>query len=266
MTASPATGIDPVHSECPAEQTPYRATYRVRGNDIDRSMQVRLDGYARYLQNIAEDMIEDSGFFDTDPFWILRRTVIDVLEPLSWPGNAHVERWCSATSTRWVAMRQRITGVPESSPFNPGERQAGLIETESFCIKVNDQGMPSRITDEALEALGRGVDEHRLRWRAMNPGVPSDEAVDGPAFTLRVADIDQFDHVNNTVYWQLAEDALATRPELREAPHRAIIEFLRAIPANTQVRVRRHDTQDGFDLWLLLDDDTVTTSISVRRR
>ncbi|GAB08446.1 hypothetical protein GOARA_011_00620 [Gordonia araii NBRC 100433] len=255
----------PVFADCPVEQEPYTATYRVRGSDIDGRMRVRLDGIARYLQNIGEDMIEDSGFFDSDPFWILRRTVIEVREPLSWPGDARVERWCSATSSRWVSMRQRVTGLPEASPFNPGDRPAGLVETESFCIKINDQGLPSRISDEALEALSRGVDEQRLRWRAMNPAEPGEGTVEGPGFRLRATDLDQFKHVNNTVYWQVAEEVLATRPELLEAPYRAVIEFLRPVPPDTQVRVLRTDVDDGFDLWLLLPDDAVATTIGLRR-
>ncbi|MBE7194478.1 MAG: acyl-ACP thioesterase, partial [Gordonia polyisoprenivorans] len=70
----------------------YEASYRVRTGDVDQQMRVRLDGTARYLQDIANDNIEATDFHDSDPFWIVRRTVIDVIEPITWPATVTLQR------------------------------------------------------------------------------------------------------------------------------------------------------------------------------
>src|SRR3546814_12448042 len=63
----------------------------------------------------------------TDPTWIVRRTVIDVIRPVVWPDHVHLERWCSSMSTRWTNMRTRITS-----------ERGGLIETEGFWINLSE--------------------------------------------------------------------------------------------------------------------------------
>ncbi|MFF2083381.1 acyl-ACP thioesterase domain-containing protein [Nocardia sp. NPDC058176] len=245
---------------------PFTATYRVRGDDIDQTMRVRLDAVARYVQDISADMIEDSPFFETDPYWILRRTIIDVRAPMSWPGNVSVNRWCSATASRWVAMRQTLRGAPESSPFNPATRSPGLVETESFCIKVNADGFPSRISDQALDHLSRGVSDTRLRWRALNDAPTPAESGADTVFAPRASDVDQFAHVNNVIHWQIVESALTSRPDLLAHPYRGILEYLRPVPPDTPITVRRCDERDRLLLWMLIDQETVAATASVTRR
>jgi len=240
----------------------FETTYRIRASDAGADGRVRLDALARYLQDIAADMIEASAFAVTDPFWILRRVILDVHRPISSPGDVRVNRWCNATSTRWVTMRQTITGVPETSPAFPDPREPGLVETESFCIKVNLDGGLSRISDQALESLNAGVDETRLRWRAMNPAeVPV--GASRTEFAPRTSDIDMFGHVNNAIYWQIAENELGDHRDLIGAPHRAVVEYLRAIPPTTPVTVRTHRDGDRLSLWVLLDDDTVAATMTI---
>lgn len=240
----------------------FEATYRVRACDAGADNRVRLDAMARYLQDIAADMIEDSAFAESDPFWILRRTVMDVHRPLSLPGDVHVSRWCNAISTRWVTMRQTIIGAPETSPANPEPREPGLVETESFCIKVTPDGQVGRISEAALESLGAGATETRLRWRAMNPATPP-EGRAGTPFAPRSSDIDVFGHVNNTIYWHIVEDALGEHEDLIAAPHRAVVEHLRPVPPATTVSVVADRDGDRLALWILLGDGTVAATATV---
>lgn len=250
-------------SEKPSGAEPFTARYRIRTNDVDHTMRVRLDAIARYLQDIAADMLEASAFFDSDPFWILRRTIIDVIAPISWPGDVEVQRWCSATSTRWVNMRQTVRSSHETSPFNPKDRPPGLVETESFCIKVDPAGHFARISDAAQAELSRHVDDTRLRWRPLNNAPVPDSAAD-QVFPIRSSDIDPFDHVNNAVYWQAVEDQLDDNSDLLDRPYRAIIEFLRPIPPGAYPRIRAYRTARQLCLWILLDDDTVAATATVR--
>ncbi|WP_433191875.1 acyl-ACP thioesterase domain-containing protein [Nocardia sp. CA-107356] len=268
MTASP-TGLASTEDmytlpEQPLGAEVFTARYRMRTSDIDAAMRLRLDAVARYLQDIAADMIETWQHYETDPFWILRRTIIDVIEPISWPGNVTVQRWCSATSTRWMNMRQTIRSSHETSPFNPEHRPPGHIETESFCIKVDRSGQLSRITEAAQEHLNRHVADTRLRWRPLITEPLPAASADDRQFSIRATDIDPFDHVNNAVYWHAVENELAMHPDLIERRHRAIVEFLRPIPPATRVTVRTSRDPHQLVVWLLLDENTIAATATVR--
>lgn len=255
----------------------YEGRYRVRTGDVDQHMRVRLDAVARYLQDIANDNIEATDFGDTDPFWIVRRTVIDVIRPFSWPADVTAQRWCGALSTRWTNMRVRLTADHETNRFNPEPREPGLIETEAFWINVNEQGMPSRLSDDAFEMLSAMTDEHRLRWRSMNPEqapAAADTALPDREHVLRSTDFDPFKHLNNAAYLEAIEDELIDHPDLVEGPHRTVIEYLRPIVPGTPITLRRVREPDRLLVWMLIPgDDTpdgpaqvVAATVSVSRR
>ncbi|GGF23782.1 hypothetical protein GCM10007298_19630 [Williamsia phyllosphaerae] len=237
----------------------FETSYRVRTDDVDQEMRVRLDGTARYLQDIANDNIEATDFHDSDPFWIVRRTVIDVIEPISWPATVTLQRWCGALSTRWTNMRVRVTAEHETNRFNPQMRPPGLIETEAFWINVNDKGMPSRITDEAFGMLAAMTDEHRLRWKTMNPEPAPEPGETDRVHVLRSTDFDPFKHLNNAAYWEAVEDELLDHTDLTAGPHRAIIEYLRPITPGAQMTIRRRRDGDRLSMWMIVDDQTAAT-------
>ncbi|GAB09050.1 hypothetical protein GOARA_027_00130 [Gordonia araii NBRC 100433] len=234
----------------------FEAQYRVRTGDIDQDMRVRLDAVARFLQDVANDNIEATEFWETDPYWIVRRTVVDVISPITWPATITAQRWCGALSTRWTNMRVRFTAKHETNMFNPDERPDGLIETEAFWILVNDQGIPTRLSDEAFEMLSQMTTEHRLRWKAMNP-VKAPDAGSEPdrEHVLRAVDYDPFKHLNNAAYLAVLEDEVLAHPELIEGPHRMVIEYLRPIEPGASLTIRRLRDGDTLTLWLLLHDE-----------
>ncbi len=236
----------------------FSETYRVRTGDIDQEMRVRIDALARYLQDAANDNIAPMEYADTDPFWIVRRTVIDVLEPITWPSDFVAERWCGALSTRWTDMRVRLRAQSQTNRFNPDPRPNGLVETAAFWINVNEQGMPSRISDDMYEFLTTMTDEHRLRWRAMNPEAPAAEDLDLPdrEHILRITDFDPFKHLNNAAYLAAVEDELVGHPDLLDVPHRMVIEYLRPITPGTPITVRRKRIDDCLFVWMLFPGHT----------
>ncbi|WP_440714236.1 acyl-[acyl-carrier-protein] thioesterase [Gordonia sp. FQ] len=270
----PTPSAPPVYTPLPDRKVGARffdADYRVRTGDVDQEMRVRLDGLARYLQDVANDNIDMTDFDGSDPFWIVRRTVIDVLEPITWPADFHAERWCGALSTRWTDMRVRLTSTSETNRFNPEPRPNGLIESVGFWINVNDQGMPSRISDEALRFLSEMTDEHRLRWKSLNPEqAPAADEVELPdrEHVLRSTDFDPFRHLNNAAYLEAIEDELVDHPDLLDAPHRLVIEYLRPITPGTPITLRRKRIDDCLYVWMLIgsDDGPVTAaSVSVSK-
>ena len=150
-----ATTVDEPLTPPPGPNVGFTSSWPVRAADIDPDTRVRLDGIARYLEDIAWENLQASMLPGTDPIWIVRRTVIDAVRPISWPDRVHLRRWCAGLSTRWTAMRVRM----ESS-------RGGLIESEGFWINISEStGMPTRISDEGLAYLQTMTGEHRLKWR-----------------------------------------------------------------------------------------------------
>lgn len=249
----------------------FAEDYRVRTGDVDQEMRVRLDGLARYLQDVANDNIAPLKFAQSDPFWIVRRTVIDVLEPITWPADFHAERWCGALSTRWTDMRVRLVSKSETNRFNPEPRPNGHIETVAFWINVTDQGMPSRISDDGFEMLSEMTDEHRLRWSSMNPAQPpSPDELELPdrEHVLRITDFDPFKHLNNAAYLEAIEDELVDHPDLLDVPHRLVIEYLRPITPGTPITLRRKRIEDCLYVWMLIPSDdgpVVAATVSVSK-
>lgn len=252
-----ASSLPPIHPQSRV----FDAEYRIRVDDVDPTMTVRLDGIARFLQDIAIDMMEQSDYGQTSPFWIVRRTIVDVVEPITWPGDVTVRRWCSAASTRWVNMRQQVIGRPDTNAFNPDTRSPGLVETESFSIHVTRDGRPARIDDAVLDNWSAGVTELRLRWRSMNVTEIPDSAEE-TVYPLRPSDFDMFEHMNNATYWFAVEQYLRQWPEVVDGPFRAVIEYLKPVPVTDRLIIRSARTADGFALWFL-HDDTLTTTVTV---
>ncbi|GAB3129445.1 hypothetical protein GCM10027289_11930 [Tsukamurella serpentis] len=223
----------------------FERTWPVRTGDVNPERRVRLDGIARYLQDMANDEMFHRGFDATDPYWLVRRTIIDVHRPLTWPADVTLLRWCESTSSRWCNMRVTLR-----------DTAGGHVETEAFWIRFSaDSGMPTHISDGGMEYLQRYVAETRLRWKALNTEPTPPPSSDDREFALRATDYDPFRHLNNAAYWQLVEDDLA-EADLLAAPHRAIIEYLAPLPIGSRVQLRTRRDDTGYRMWLhRLDDD-----------
>ncbi|OZD65564.1 hypothetical protein CH263_12990 [Rhodococcus sp. 06-1059B-a] len=237
-------GFDDPLASAPADGEGFETNWTVRTGDVDPNNRLRFDGMARYLQDIGSDNLDATSLGVTDPFWIVRRTVIDVHTPVEFPDRVHMRRWCSSMSTRWSNMRVNITTDKGAS-----------IETEGFWINISaSTGMPTRISDEALALLARTTDEHRLRWKAwLTEPVPSPAHTD-VQFPLRATDIDPFNHVNNAAYWHAVEELLVDHADLLHAPHRAVIEYLSPILAGDHVTIRHRFEGGALTVWFVVDD------------
>jgi acyl-ACP thioesterase len=127
-------------------------------------------------------------------------------------------------------MRVRIDG-----------RKGGLIESEAFWININrETEMPARIADDFLAGLHKTTSIDRLRWKGyLKPG-SRDDASEIHDFPVRVTDIDLFDHMNNSVYWSVIEDYLASRSELLQGPLRITIEHEAPVSLGDKLEIISH--------------------------
>jgi acyl-ACP thioesterase len=100
--------------------------------------------------------------------------------------------------------------------------------------------MPSRISDDFLGGLRRTTDIDRLRWRPYLTAGSREDASEIHEFPVRVTDIDLFDHMNNSVYWAVIEDYLASCPELLKAPLRVTIEHDAPVALGDKLEIISH--------------------------
>lgn len=242
----------------PSTESGFSTSHKVRTGDVDPQRRLRLDSIARYLQDIATDNLEATGHAQTDPYWIVRRTVIDVIEPITWPATVHQQRWCSGLSTRWANMRVRLTAQHQTNPLNPQERPDGLVETEAFWINVNAHGVPARISDDGFDTLATTTDTHRLRWIAMTaarpPQSPDQDAPEDRLHVLRSTDFDPLQHLNNAAYFAAVEDELLHHPDLLQRRHRVVIEYFHPVVAGSTMTIRRRRYGNQLQMWMAVDD------------
>lgn len=242
----------------PSSGSVFSVSRTVRTGDVDPQRRLRLDSIARYLQDMAGDDLEAAGHAGTDPYWIVRRTVIDVIEPISWPATVHLHRWCSGLSTRWANMRVRLTAEHRTSPPDSLERPDGLVETEAFWINVSSLGVPARISEEGFATLASTTDTHRLRWAAMTAARPTDspdpDMPEDRPHILRSTDFDPLQHLNNAAYFDAVEDELLHHPDLLRHPHRVVIEYSHPVVPGSSMTIRRRRSGDRLEMWMIVDD------------
>lgn len=233
----------------PDAARPFTAERTVRTGDVDPRGRLRFDGIARYLQDIGTDNLAAVNATESDPLWIVRRTVIDVVRPARHLATLRLRRWCDALSTRWANVRVRLDD-PGGDPDGP------LIETAAFWIDVGPTGMPKRISDELFEHMAANAHDTRLRWRPWLPDDLPQQSGDVRAFPLRATDLDPFGHMNNAAYWHGVEEVVATHPDLQDGPHRAVIEHLQPITAGEPLELRTLRRGDEATVWLTVDHRT----------
>ena len=59
----------------------FRASRRIRLSDRDATGRLRLDAVARYLQDVATDDVDETGWGAPEHLWVVRQLRIDVLVP-----------------------------------------------------------------------------------------------------------------------------------------------------------------------------------------
>jgi acyl-ACP thioesterase len=229
----------------------FDVEWALRVADIDRGGRLRFDGATRHIQDIGQDHLRQLGFEEVHPAWIVRRTMIDLIEPIEYQDILRLRRWCSGTSNRWCEMRVRVDG-----------RKGGLMESEAFWINFSRETQgPSRISEDFLTGLQRTTTVDRLRWKSYLKAGPRETAVAVRKFPVRVTDIDLFDHMNNAVYWSVVEDYLESAPELLKAPLRVTIEHDSAVALGDDLEIVSHVYPPGSTdkFGPELTDRTVTT-------
>lgn len=179
--------------------------------DLDPRGRVRFDALARFLQDVAIDDVQETGWGTPSHLWFVRRIRIDVHEPFLEDRELELVTWCSGLAAIAAGRRWSLTGD-----------RGGRAEVDSVWIHLGPDQRPARIDGFGVYAEatgGRGVST-----RLELPDPPADAA--WMHWPLRASDVDLHGHVNNAIHWQAVEHALAAtgldpaRPLVAELDYR----------------------------------------------
>jgi acyl-ACP thioesterase len=243
--------------EEPTSGRVFRGSRRVRLGDVDLDGRLRLDAVARYLQDVSNDDTRDAALAD-DGSWVVRRTEVVVAAKVPRLGErVELATWCGGTGSRWAERRVSVMGA-----------RGSRVEAASLWVHVDLRSMvPKRLPASFLSLYGEAAGGRTVGSKLTLPAAPPEgAAVVRRPWPLRRTDFDVLGHVNNAAYWAAVEEVVGERPELVTAPHRAVVEFARAIEPGADVELVVAHDEASVSLWLQVAGTThaaATLSLSL---
>lgn len=183
----------------------------VRLGDVDRNGRMRLDATARFMQDVATDDATDAGL-DRAYGWLVRRTLIDTVEPARLGEAITVSTWCTGIGRSWAERRTEVVG-----------ERGTRVDAVSLWVQVDvATGKPARIASDFVDAYGATAGGRTVSSRLALPGPGTGRAA--TSWPVRRTDLDPFGHVNNAATWSFLEEAAVLDASSRIG--RAELEYL----------------------------------------
>ena len=144
----------------PAQGRTFSARRRVRLSDMDASGRLRLDAVARFLQDIAIDDVQETGWGMPEHLWFVRRIRIDVVRPFLDDREVELTTWCSGVAA--IVFPTTILPAPklgeEDMEVEVGGRRMPLDEAMSRNIAPGSTaGLPGLVLPAGLTSSGLPV-------------------------------------------------------------------------------------------------------------
>jgi acyl-ACP thioesterase len=215
----------------------FFAKRRVRLSDADPGGRLRLDAIARYLQDVANDDVLETGWGSPNHFWLLRRTVIQQLRPISIEDTVEMTTWSSGTASSSASRRTTVVG-----------ERGGVIEAESVWVHLSRELRPERFGGNFFDVYGPSANGRRTSTRLELPDLPP--SAERAPWPLRRSDLDLLGHLNNASYWEALEEVAARKRFDLNAPFEALLEFRQPIDLGDDVELLYSPQADGFRIAL----------------
>jgi YbgC/YbaW family acyl-CoA thioester hydrolase len=182
----------------------FTRTFRVRWGELDASGTVSPANYLRYLIETAWDWGVAAGMDanysqNPDVFWVIRETEIRFLHPLR-----HNDEF---GLTIWMVNWQRVRGT---RCFELARKDNGEViaqGTQHIVYMDAKTGRPTNLPEE--EAGKFRVENPRVFPFERFPKIPPAEAPFVMQRPVEWMDLDSYEHVNNVIYVNYAEEAAA---------------------------------------------------------
>jgi acyl-ACP thioesterase len=198
----------------------FSARRRIRLSDMAADGRLRLDAIARYLQDIAIDDVQETGWGLPDHLWFIRSIRVDVLQPFLEDGAVDLVTWCSGLAPIAAGRRWSLRGD-----------RSGRVEVDSVWIHLDREERPARL--EGFDAYGEATQGRPVSTRLHLPA-PPDDGRSAP-WPLRVTDVDRHGHLNNAAYWQAVEERLVRRGPDPARPLRGFLDYRQPIDVDDEV-------------------------------
>jgi acyl-ACP thioesterase len=172
----------------------FRQTLRPGLADASPSGRVRLDGLARWVQDLAYADVDEAGVAD-EAVWVVRRMRLRVERFPRFGEDVHALTFCSGYGRLWAERRVDF------------ESDAGRVQITGVWVHVNPKsGLPAPLPESFDRLWAESAQGRKVKARLRHPN-PDGEEVPTPWF-FRRSDADVADHVNNAAYWEPIEELL----------------------------------------------------------
>ncbi|MFI5035212.1 MAG: acyl-ACP thioesterase domain-containing protein [Acidimicrobiales bacterium] len=218
----------------PAHGRTFTSTRVVHLSDAGVTGLLRVDGIARFLQEVASDDWADSGI-EADDVWVARRTSWRRTPGGRWPRLGEtigLTTWCGGTGAAWAERR---------TDLEVGGTVA--VEAASLWVPIGADGRPRRVRREFFDVYGAAAAGRRVPGRVSVP--PVDATAERRRWALRRSDLDVVGHVNNAAVW------CAVAEVVPEGVSGATVTHHGALEGDDDVTL----IASGSRLWLTVGDD-----------
>ena len=228
----------------PAAGRVFTAGYTIRRTDVTPGGRLRLDALARYLQDVAEDDVADSGL--AEPYgWLVRRCALTIRGYPRRGQPLRLATFCSAIGPRWAERTTTVTAGGTE-----------LIQGSMVWVALDPAtGESCQVGPDFHRLYGPSAQGRRVSVRLSHPH--PGPAATGRDWPVRASDFDAAGHVGNTVHWQAAEEVLAGLDWL---PARAEMEYHHPILPGARLRLACQLSAGRADLWLLNDQSRLASA------
>jgi acyl-ACP thioesterase len=231
---SPATGATPRFTPSPAGGRVYAASRTVRAGDVTPAGRLRLDAFARYLQEVAEDDIAEADW--QAPYdWLLRRCAVTARGYPVLGDQVTLRTFCTGIGPRWAERTTTLAGPA-----------GDLMQATAVWVAIGPGGEPAELGPAFHRFYGEAAGGRKASARLKLP--PADPSATGHAWPVRASDFDLAGHVNNTVHWQAAEDMLAG---LAWLPTAGELEYHQPILPGASPQLVASHADDQVLFWLM---------------
>jgi acyl-CoA thioester hydrolase len=232
----PAAGID----------NGFAAGYRVRFDEAGADGRMRTSSLLRYAQDIAWRHSEDLGFDRTwyterGRWWVVRSVELEVLAPVAMGRTLRLAT--AVTGHRRIWARRR-------GEFRLADGTLAAVASTDWVI-VDDRGRIMRIPPDFGDAFPNPELDADI-IRVAPPPAPTGDAI-RLALRVRPQDLDPMGHVNNAVYLDWLEEAVAEAGDpaaATEIPRRVAIEYAASAEPGDTLEATAWPADDGW--WVQL--------------